>query len=188
MPGEVESGDLHLVASYPGGVLVAGIDGLGHGFEAAEAARAARASLAEDPRSDLSDLFVRTHGRLARTRGAAISLAAVSEADARLTWLGVGNVEGTLVRAEPAGRPRTESILLLGGVVGYQLPRLRPSTSTLDPGDLLVMSTDGVRAGYLDGIDTGAPSQQVANGILAGFAKSNDDALVLVARYTGDEA
>jgi negative regulator of sigma-B (phosphoserine phosphatase) len=184
LPGELESGDIHLVAPYPGGVLLAAIDGLGHGSEAAEAARAARASLAEDPAADLSDLFVRTHGRLARTRGAVISLATITEFGAGLTWLGVGNVEGTIVHAEDA-RPPTESILLLGGVVGYQLPRLRPSTTRLAFGDLLVMTTDGIRAGYLEGLDVGAAAQELANEILRGFAKGNDDAMVLVARFTG---
>jgi len=118
LPGELESGDTHLVAPYPGGVLLAAIDGLGHGSEAAQAAHAARASLAEDPSADLSDLFVRTHGRLARTRGAVISLASIKEAAWELTWLGVGNVEGTLVHTWDEGRPATEAILLLGGVVG----------------------------------------------------------------------
>ena len=37
-----ESGDLHVVAPFAGGALVAVIDGLGHGAEAAAAARAAR--------------------------------------------------------------------------------------------------------------------------------------------------
>jgi negative regulator of sigma-B (phosphoserine phosphatase) len=185
LPGEFVSGDVHLVAPYPGGVLLAAIDGLGHGSEAAEAARAASASLAEDPAADLSDLLVRTHGRLARTRGAVISLATITEFDSGLTWLGVGNVEGTVVHAEDDARPPTESILLLGGVVGYQLPRLRPSTTTLAVGDLLVMTTDGIRAGYLNGLDVDTAAQELADEILDGFAKGNDDAMVLVARFTG---
>src|SRR5207247_350114 len=47
MPGEAESGDRHLVKSVGTGVLVAVVDGLGHGAGAASAARAraARASL-----------------------------------------------------------------------------------------------------------------------------------------------
>ena len=39
--GEATSGDLAVVTLLPEGVLVAGIDGLGHGQEAARAARKA---------------------------------------------------------------------------------------------------------------------------------------------------
>jgi GTP cyclohydrolase III len=45
LPGEAESGDLHLVTSVASGVLVAVADGLGHGVEAATAARAAVTAL-----------------------------------------------------------------------------------------------------------------------------------------------
>jgi len=47
------------------------------------------------------------------------------------------------------------------------------------------MTTDGIRAGYLDRLDAAAASQDLADKILAEFAKGNDDAMVLVARFTG---
>src|SRR5205814_9273794 len=45
LPGEAESGDRHLVKPVGTGVLVAVVDGLGHGAEAASAAKAAVAAL-----------------------------------------------------------------------------------------------------------------------------------------------
>src|SRR2546426_2471900 len=45
LAGETESGDLHLVKRVGRGTLVAAVDGLGHGAEAAAAARAAVAAL-----------------------------------------------------------------------------------------------------------------------------------------------
>ncbi len=45
LEGEAESGDLHVVQRFPKGVLVAAVDGLGHGPEAAAAARSAVATL-----------------------------------------------------------------------------------------------------------------------------------------------
>src|SRR5438034_1086567 len=45
LPGEAESGDRHLVKPVGTGVLVAVVDGLGHGAEAAAAAQAAVAAL-----------------------------------------------------------------------------------------------------------------------------------------------
>jgi phosphoserine phosphatase RsbX len=184
LPGQSESGDLHVVAPHPGGVLVAAIDGLGHGYEAAQAARTARATLAEDPSADLADLFSRAHGRLARSRGVVMSLASFGPRGT-LTWVGVGNVEGTLARVEEGRIRRCDSILLLGGVVGYQLPKLRPSRTTVEPGDILILTTDGIRAGYVDGLEHVGDTQALADRILGQYAKGGDDALVLVARYLG---
>ena len=184
LPGEPESGDLHLVAPHPGGVLVAAIDGLGHGGEAADAAQAARAALAEAPGADLRDLFGRAHARLARSRGVVMSLASFGRGG-KLTWLGVGNVEGTLLRADEGKVRRADSIMLLGGVVGYQLPQLRPSTTAVEPGDILILATDGVGSGYVARVDPAATPAALAGRILDGFGTGGDDALVLVARYVG---
>jgi phosphoserine phosphatase RsbX len=98
-----------------------------------------------------------------------------------LTWLGVGNVEGTLVRSGGG----TDSILLFGGVVGYTLPPLRPSITTVEAGDTLVLATDGIRSGFLQGLDTEVAPQSLADRILADHGKQSDDALVLVACYVG---
>ena len=184
LPGQAESGDAHLVAPYPGGVLVAAVDGLGHGSEAARAARMACSALEEDTAAELEDLFGRAHSRLVRSRGVAMSLASFLR-DGSLTWLGVGNVEGTLVRVggRPAGDP--DSILLRGGVVGYQLPRLRPSTTEVGPGDTLVFATDGVAGAHRRKVNAVTPPGELADHLLGEFAKGGDDALVLVARYVG---
>ena len=71
LPGETESGDLHLVAPLPMGVLIAVVDGLRHGPEAASAARIATASLRERPQDGTADLMRRCHASLQGTRGAA---------------------------------------------------------------------------------------------------------------------
>jgi phosphoserine phosphatase RsbX len=188
LSGESVSGDRCLVQPYPGGLLVAAVDGLGHGGEAAHAAERAASVLQEDPGAPLTTLFERCHARLARTRGVVMSLAAFGEADNRLTWLGVGNVEGTLIRADPEARPPSDSILLLGGVVGFQIPSLRPSTTELRAGDTLILTTDGIESSFRYGLRTGGPSQDLADRIMKDHRKHSDDALVLVARYLGGEA
>src|SRR5439155_23273538 len=48
-PGESRSGDMYVVGPFPGGALVAAVDGLRHGDEAAEAAEAAARILAGHP-------------------------------------------------------------------------------------------------------------------------------------------
>jgi negative regulator of sigma-B (phosphoserine phosphatase) len=97
----------------------------------------------------------------------------------------VGNVEGTLVRAEGGMVRRANSILLRGGVVGFQLPQLRPSTTPVEPGDMLILTTDGISPGYVPEVDPAAGPEAIADRILADYGRGVDDALVLVARYVG---
>ena len=99
--------------------------------------------------------------------------------------LGVGNVEGRLLRADAnASHPR-ESVLLRGGIVGYQLPALQASVIPITPGDLLIMATDGIHPVFEDGINVNETPKQIADKILSRHFKGNDDALVLVIRYLG---
>ncbi|HEX2234619.1 MAG TPA: SpoIIE family protein phosphatase, partial [Thermoleophilaceae bacterium] len=150
--GENVSGDQQVVVPFTGGVLVGAVDGLGHGDEAAQAAHRAVSVLEEDAAAPLTTLFERCHSRLARTRGVVMSLASFNVAEHRLTWLGVGNVEGTLLRADSETPWPTESILLLGGVVGFQLPSLRPSTTQVRHGDTVILTTDGIESGFRHGL------------------------------------
>src|SRR5438094_10533426 len=64
MPGEAESGDRHLVKSVGTGVLVAVVDGLGHGAEAASAAKAAVAALERHASESPAPLLERCHRAL----------------------------------------------------------------------------------------------------------------------------
>src|SRR5580693_620574 len=111
-PGEHESGDVLFVDSFPGGTLVALIDGLGHGPEAAGAASAAVAALALSSSDSVGVLLERCHRALSRTRGAAMSLLSLREGV--LSWVGVGNVEAVLLRGgSTEAPPRIEHLLLV---------------------------------------------------------------------------
>jgi hypothetical protein len=114
LPGQNESGDLHLVKTTPEGALVAVVDGLGHGGEAAEAARGAVRSLERQGAQPMISLVKSCHGALTGTRGVVMSVAAFNARDETLMWVGVGNVEGLLLRAHAAVNPRRESLLLRG--------------------------------------------------------------------------
>ena len=102
--GEAVSGDIAVVAGTGQRTLVAVIDGLGHGEHAAAAAECARDVLLENVGEPLAPLVVLCHQAMARTRGAAMVVASIEHATSRLSWLGVGNVVGALVRVD---RPRT---------------------------------------------------------------------------------
>jgi serine phosphatase RsbU (regulator of sigma subunit) len=182
---EAVSGDVHVVAEFEDGVLVAVIDGLGHGYEAAVAAQAAARILASHAAEPLAALIERCHEGLRGTRGAVMSLASFDARDSRMTWAGIGNVEGLLVRGDPAAQRPREGIVLRGGIVGYHLPTVRPCSLPLSAGDTLIMATDGVDSGFGDPLPPRATAQDLADAILARHARGSDDALVLVARYVG---
>jgi phosphoserine phosphatase RsbX len=182
LPGESENGDAHVVAPFFGGLLVAAIDGLGHGTHAAHAARLAAETLRAHPMDAPENLVARCQEDLRGTRGVVLSIASLS-ATGTLTWLGVGNVEGILLRASST-RAR-EAILLRGGVVGYEIPSLRPVCLDIEPGDTLIFVTDGIVSAFTEKLDATQPPQSIADEILAQYARPTDDALVLVVRYRG---
>jgi phosphoserine phosphatase RsbX len=183
MPGEMESGDQCVVQPVPDGVLLAVVDGLGHGAGAAAAAKDAIAIMQAHAQEPLIPLVKRCHEALRRTNGVVMTLAAFHSRDNALTWLGVGNVEGLLVRSDVLAKPARDTVLQRGGVVGYQLPPLQASVLAVGPGDTLIFATDGVRSRFADGLDLDRPPQQIADAVLAAHAKPSDDALVLVARF-----
>jgi serine phosphatase RsbU (regulator of sigma subunit) len=151
------------------------------------------------------------HEKLRSTRGAVLALALISREDATITCLSVGNVEGAILRYEPAEVSPYETILMRSGVVGYNLPSLRPFQFAVAPGDLLVLSTDGIAGDYQaalaaeirsianttnrsrhahapmgqDGVEGRVSPEGIAQHITRKYFKGNDDALVLVAQFHG---
>jgi negative regulator of sigma-B (phosphoserine phosphatase) len=181
-PGEIESGDLHLVAHFAEGVLIAVMDGLGHGPQAADAARVAASTLLHEPYESVTNLMQRCHAALRKTRGVVLSLASIDAEANLMTWLGVGNVDGALFRADRSAR---ESIPQRSGVVGYELPALRATKLPIARGDTLIFVTDGISSDFSAESWLDGHPQQIADHILSRYAKASDDALVLVARYLG---
>jgi hypothetical protein len=182
LPGQTVSGDLHLVKPITGGVLLAAVDGVGHGEEATAAAEIAIGILNQHAGELLDRLVMRCHAALTKTRGVAMTVATLLATEERLTWLGVGNVEAALLHAGEGG---SERVLLRSGLVGYQLPELRASTTAIAPRDLLVFATDGIGPNFADNLHQSGPPQQIADRVLDCHFKRHDDALVLVARYLG---
>jgi negative regulator of sigma-B (phosphoserine phosphatase) len=183
--GEGESGDLHMVCCNQNGVLIAVIDGIGHGEEAAEVARIAAALLRGSVDEPVISLVERCHEKLKGTRGVVLSLAFVSLEQKMMTWIGVGNVQGVLVRADTQKGNPQESLLLRAGVVGSKLPFLQASVLPVSLGDTIVFATDGIQSDFSAGLSAKENPQRAADRILNKFRNNNDDALVLVARLTG---
>jgi len=183
--GGGESGDLHVVCCNQNGMMIAVIDGIGHGEEAAEAARTAGALLQSSMDEPVISLMERCHEKLRGTRGAVLSMAFISPEQKMMTWIGVGNVQGVLVRANGVRGNAQEPLLLRAGVVGSILPALQASVLPVSRGDTVFFATDGIQTDFSTSLSGRENPQKAADRILSHYRSGNDDALVLVARLTG---
>jgi len=185
LPGQVESGDHYLVRCRGDGVLIAAIDGIGHGEEAAMAAKTAVSILKAGGDEPVISLVHRCHEGLRATRGVVLSLASIEMEHGMMTWIGVGNVQGVLVRSGSKNGTGQEALLLRGGVVGSQLPALQAAVLPIAKGDTLVFATDGIRGEFAESLSSLESPQKAVDKILKQHCRGNDDALVLAVRLTG---
>lgn len=158
-------------------------DGAGHGPPAAEAAGLAISVFeANGPRSP-EIVLAECHAALKDTRGAVMTIAVIDEAAATLTVAGVGNVEALLLGAD-----RERHVMIQRGLLGANIPRIRPEVFELSGDWVFALHSDGLRSRFtlkdhLGPQITAAGAQAAAERLLAQYARADDDAsLVLVAR------
>jgi negative regulator of sigma-B (phosphoserine phosphatase) len=178
-----ESGDQSLVHPFEGGILLAMIDGLGHGAKAAQAARIASGILQEHADESVLSLARRCHQALKNSRGAVMGLASLNARDASVTWMGIGNVRGLLLRTGNGKHSESSTLLMRAGVLGSTLPALQAAVLAVAPGDTLIFATDGIGDLPENEIRISDPPQIIADQILERHYKGTDDATVLVARF-----
>jgi phosphoserine phosphatase RsbX len=181
-PGHSDSGDECCVRTSDQRTLIAVLDGLGHGPAAASAARLGVRLLEQSHAHDVVALVRECHSGLRGSRGAVMSLAMFDSLERTMTWIGVGNVRGSLWSPQST---TWKSLLLRSGVVGESLPYLRASVVPMNEGETLVFATDGVGPEIDNRLLKGDSLQIIAERILARGRTGHDDALVLLARYRG---
>lgn len=185
MKNESVSGDLFFVKNRRDNVLVAAIDGLGHGSEALKASKKAVQSLDSFTDQSLISIINSCHLDLKKTRGVVINLAVFDGWEGTMTWAGVGNVEGVLYRSDEKEYMGRENLIVRGGVVGYRLPLLKASIVSVSPGDTLIFTTDGVNKDYMNNVNMKRTPDKIVDNIASNHIDKSDDALVFVARYVG---
>src|SRR5258708_19374304 len=161
-PGQRVSGDLEVVHYYDGGggALVAAIDGIGHGEQAAATARLAADTLLRHPEDEPAALLMRCHAALRGTRGVVLSIASINLRRAALSWLGIGNVSGLVCRGTASVLAARNELLARPGVLGYgELPALRASVIPLRARDMLIFATDGTSRHFSDTPPSPTPPQ-----------------------------
>lgn len=170
--GEKANGDAVVIRSEGARLLVAVIDGLGHGTLAAAAAFKAVAFLNAWPLSEeLAAGMQGLHEALRGTRGAAGSVCVLTETD--LVCCGVGNVEIRHLGATKL------PILLSPGVLGARVAHFRVCRGEVTPGARLVLFSDGISHRVpLDGLRHLDPDG-LCDALMSQYRKPNDDATVL---------
>ena len=183
LPGQSESGDLCLSKRVGKGTLIAVVDGLGHGQDAASAAHAAIAALDRYSREPLIDLVRRCQDALVGLRGVVLGLAFLDPQAATMAWLGVGNVGGMLLRADVGNRPSRITLVPNAGFLGGEPAHPTARSVPLALGDTVILFSDGIKDGFAESLVLSNAPQEIADFVITRHVKGNDDALVLVARY-----
>jgi hypothetical protein len=178
LAGETVSGDRVEAVRDETSLLVAVIDGLGHGPPAAAAAAAAGALVTQSPKLPLVELVQRCGRALVGTRGVAMTVVRLDLPTLELTHVGVGNVELVAASRVPV-RPFSRA-----GIVGASMPRLSLATYRLEPGDTVAMFSDGVSARFslTDHLVGQRTARELAEDIVRAHGRGTDDACCAVIR------
>lgn len=171
--GETVSGDAAVVRTVGEHTLLAVVDVLGHGTEAAEAAGVAAQCLrGAEELGCVKALLADVDGVLRVRRGAAALVCVLH--GRQVESAGVGNVQmrvlGSSFRA-----------VCTPGILGRRTRRLRVFRGELDPGARLVMFSDGIDMRFPDALACDGDPEAVCTHILDQYGRSNDDATVLTA-------
>ncbi|MGH1347315.1 MAG: SpoIIE family protein phosphatase [Nannocystales bacterium] len=173
-PGFSSSGDLVVVRQGRSCTMLAVIDVLGHGPDAAQVATQAGEYLGRaDLDADVEAWMHGLHEALARTRGAAAGLGRAEDGALQVTV--VGNIEvrccGTRV-----------GVIATPGIVGRRMRRLRSFSFPMQAGDRLAMHSDGLR--HLDLAPTRElPLENACDHLMREFAVAIDDASLLLTDF-----
>ena len=178
--GEQVSGDTVIMEHRDNYLLLAIVDGMGHGAEANAAATQAERILRESWSFDVRNTIRELHAAMIQSIGAAVGLCVVDLTGRLVHYTGVGN---TVFRVFGTHSARLHSA---DGVIGSRMREPILQTTPLDGSDVLVMYTDGVSDHF--GIEHYPQilchsASAAAHKIVERFGKVHDDATCLVMRY-----
>ncbi len=180
--GELQSGD-HAVCRRDGdSLLFAVIDGIGHGPLAFEAADRAAATALERHGLSPAGVLAACDAALDGTRGVVMAVVHLDDELGTLEHAAVGNVTTRL-----EGYGRTRSLAGTSSALGPRSAWRRPAVTTaeLERGEAILLFTDGISSRATLAGDPDILREHpvvIAQHVLAGFGRTTDDALVLVAR------
>lgn len=121
-------------------LVVAILDGLGHGPQASEAADLGLSVIDEFAGLAADDYLARMHTRMSRTRGGAAAVFCLEAGSGQGTFAGAGNIAATLLSGAV-----TRQLPSHPGIVGSNYRHAQPFRFDVRPGSLLLMHSDGLQ-------------------------------------------
>jgi anti-sigma regulatory factor (Ser/Thr protein kinase) len=178
--GETDCGDSWSADFSSGRSVYIVADGLGHGIYAAEASREAVRVFKQAPHLTPARILSDAHGALAKTRGAAISIAHINHSEGILTYAGVGNIAAAILH-----KGKSRSLVSMNGTIGHNIGRIQEFSYPWEKGSALVMHSDGLGTRWNLDAYPGLVSRHPAltAGVLyRDFCRKRDDVTILVTR------
>jgi serine phosphatase RsbU (regulator of sigma subunit) len=173
-------GDAYFIKAFENKVLITVIDGLGHGPDAAVAANTAVEYIKNNYKKGLTEIIKGCHKEMKKTRGAVIGIALIDLKSSILRYAGVGNIKAIV-------KSRTIFWLVSqNGILGYNLSQVKEEEYPFNPGDLIVLHSDGI-SNELD-LNLYSPEflgqhpQTIVERVMADFGSKRDDLCVVAAR------
>lgn len=179
-PSEKENGDDFIIKYEDDEVLVAVIDGLGHGPKAHLAAIRARHYIENHHRLSLKEIFLGTHLNCLGTRGVVMALAKFnwSQKMPTIEFCSVGNISVRVF-----GNETPINLITKRGVIGNNLGTLRISKEIWDPKSIMILHSDGIMSGWsFQNLisQLNVPAQEVSKYFMRNYARENDDATIVI--------
>lgn len=173
--GERANGDAVLVRQELNAFLIAVVDGLGHGPDAAKASQQAVQDLAtQDIEQPLLVLMRSMHDRLRGTRGVAATVCVVRQQEVEAC--AVGNVQLSCVNADIP-------LILSSGILGQRVVKYHVCKGSIRSGARVALFSDGISTRLSIGDFAKLPPAQACKSVFERFRKQEDDATILIADY-----
>lgn len=178
--GETRCGDAWEHQDQSGRRLIMVADGLGHGPAASDAAQEALAAFRANAHKSPKEIIEAAHGRLQKTRGAAVAVAEIDFERQLVRYSGIGNIAGAIV-----GGGKARSMVSHNGVVGHVSQTIQEFTFPWHRDAFLIMHSDGLTARWSLDRYPGLPQKPpalIAAVLYRDFKRVRDDATVVVSR------
>ncbi|HEX9648271.1 MAG TPA: SpoIIE family protein phosphatase [Alphaproteobacteria bacterium] len=183
LPGQAENGDAFLMEQWRDRVLVAVIDGFGHGPPACQAAQAARRYLEGQRQLELDRMIAGTGEACRDCLGVVLSVLRFDCVRGLVEHAAVGNVVLRRWREGVSSRDP-----LRRGTLGVGTPVSLITVRAFRPDDIFVLYSDGVAARWdwrWANEVRGVPAAAAARLLLDRYDRADDDATVAVVKVAG---
>lgn len=162
-------------------LLLAAIDGTGHGQVAHDVSRKMGEYLQALPSfEDPAELICQLHALMSPCIGASVGILILNKLDGSAHFSGIGNISAYILGHEDF------CFVSKDGIVGQQMRKGKTQVKQLMAGDVIVLHSDGIKSRFYTQYERNAikqPADLIINYIFNHFKKQYDDASCLVYRY-----